>query len=66
MNDLLSYSPIVTVAEVRKIADSISKGCLDDKTDDEVEQYITQLDFLAELFLKGKIARKEAAHTKRD
>lgn len=49
---------IITVAEARKLA----KGSLDDKSDEEVEQYIVQLDFLAEMFIKGVAARKETAH----
>lgn len=66
MSELLTTSPIISVAEVRKIADTVAKGCLDDKTDDEVLQLITQLDFLAELFLKSVVASKGAAHNKTD
>ena len=48
----------MTVVEARKLA----KGCLDGKSDAEVEQYIVQLDFLAEMFIKGVVARKESAY----
>lgn len=53
---------ILSVAEMRKLAN----GSLDSKSDDDVEQLIIQLDFLAELFLKGVIARKESAYKKED
>ncbi len=66
MKDLQAKSLILSVSEIRKIANSVQQGCLDDKSDDEVEQHITELDFLAELFLKGVVARKETAYKKED
>lgn len=62
MKNLQAKPLILPISEIRKIADSVKKGCLDDKSDNEVEQFITELDFLAELFLKGVVARKETAH----
>ena len=62
MSELLANTPIISVAEVRKIAN----GYLDDKSDDEIEILITQLDFLAELFLKSVVASKEAAYKKKE
>lgn len=53
---------IITVTEARKLA----KGCLDDKSDAEVEQYIVQLDFLAEMFIKDVVVRKETAYKQKD
>lgn len=52
---------IITVEQVRRLAN----GSLDGKSEAEVEQFITELDFLAELFLKGVVASKEAASKKK-
>lgn len=48
---------IISVEQVRKLA----SGCLDSKSEEEVQQIITELDFLAELFLMGVVASKEEA-----
>ena len=53
---------IITVTEARKLA----KGILDGKSDEEVEQYIVQLDFLAEMFIKGVVARKETVYKQKE
>ncbi len=53
---------IMTVTEARKLA----KGCLDGKPDAEVEQYIVQLDFLAEMFIKDVVVRKETAYKQKE
>jgi hypothetical protein len=53
---------IMTAIEARKLA----KGSLDGKSDEEVEQFIVHLDFLAEMFIKGVVARKETAYKKKD
>lgn len=51
----------ITVEQARKL----SMGSLDTKSDKEVEQLIVQLDFLAELFIKGVVASKEATYKKK-
>lgn len=64
MKSIYSKTLILPISEIRKIASTVRQGCLDDKNDDEVEQYITELDFLAQLFLESVVARKETANKK--
>lgn len=48
---------IIPVKDMRRL----TKGSLDNKTDAEVELLISQLDFLAKLYLDSVVARKETA-----
>ena len=66
MKNLLPRPQILSVTEMRKIANDAVKGCLDGKSDDEIEQFITELDFLAQLFLESVVASEEAAHKQKD
>lgn len=62
MKDLITQPPIMSISEMRKIANEAVKGCLDGKSDTNIEQFITELDFLAQLFLESVVASKEAAY----
>lgn len=53
---------IIPVKDVRRLA----KGSLDGKTDAEVELFISQLDFLAKLYLKSVVASKETADKQKE
>ena len=53
---------IITTEQVRKLA----MGYLDGKSEAEIEQYITELDFLAKMFIEGVVARKETAYKQKE
>lgn len=55
MSDILPPSPIMTVADFRKVTGKETE-CFSDK---QVAEIIQQLDFMAELFIKRAKAGKE-------
>lgn len=54
MSKLIRDPLIISVSEFRKLTGKMTDGY----TDEEVEQYIIQLDFMAELFIKQKLGGK--------
>lgn len=62
MSELIRDPLIITVSEFRKMVGKEAEQY----SDEQISKLIVQLDFIAELFIKGKFASKEAAYKKDD
>lgn len=65
MSELIRDPLIVSIAEVRKTVKQAGFN-IDHIPDEDLEKYISELDYLALLFLESVVASKEAAYKKED